>query len=185
MADLIPLTALGAEAPRRASFAALTLTERPDIALASLALRKGGTAPQVFGLALPGPGGMVTSGGTAAFWTGPGQWMVMADERAEEDFAAALCAAAPGCSVTEQTDGWVAIEMDCRTPIAAERFLERLVNLPPEALAPGRATRSMLHHMAVYMLRHSETRLLIWGMRSAADSLWHALESAAARLTAD
>ncbi|PJE33808.1 sarcosine oxidase subunit gamma, partial [Pseudooceanicola lipolyticus] len=57
MTDLSPLTALGAAAPRRQSFGALTIWENADMALASLALRRGGTPPQPFGLTLPAAAG--------------------------------------------------------------------------------------------------------------------------------
>ncbi len=181
MADLISLTALGADTARSARFGALTLTERPDIALASLALRAGATEPAPFGLTLPGPGGLSALQDHAAFWTGAGQWMVLAEGRADTDFAAELLAAVPGCSVTEQTDGWAGVDITAPRADPLERLTERLVNLPPEALAPGRATRTVLHHMPVLALRHSDTRLTLFAMRSAAASLWHALETAAQR----
>lgn len=184
MTDLIPLTALGAAAPRRAAVGALTLTERPDIALASLALRRGGAVPQPFGLTLPAPGGLSAAGTHAAFWTGTGQWMVMAEAAAETDLAAALRAAAPGASVTEQTDGWVAVAVTAPDAATLERLTERLVNLPRGALAPGHASRTLLHHMSVFVLRRTDTELMILGMRSAAQSLWHALETAASCLAA-
>ncbi|WP_353474169.1 sarcosine oxidase subunit gamma [Salipiger sp. H15] len=184
MTDLVPLTALGAETPRRAAFGALTLTERPDIALASLALRRGGAAPAPFGLALPGPGGLVQADDHAAFWTGPQQWMLMAGGGAGADFAAALLAAVPGASVTEQTDGWAIFDISAPAAEPLERLLERLVNLPPEATAPGRATRTMLHHMPVFVLRRGATEITLLGMRSAAQGLWHALETAARRQAA-
>ncbi|MGR3378867.1 sarcosine oxidase subunit gamma [Salipiger abyssi] len=183
MHDLAPLTALGAPAPRRISHGALTLSEDPGLALASLALRRGQREPSPFGLTLPGPGAWRAGTGVAAFWTGPGQWMIEAPGRAEEDFTAALAAEAPGASVTEQTDGWAAFEIASSQGAAPLlRLAEKLVNLPPAALAPGRATRTGLHHMSVFVLRRSEDRLSVLGMRSAAGSLWHALTQAAHRL---
>nr|WP_226898444.1 sarcosine oxidase subunit gamma [Mangrovicoccus algicola] len=180
---MIPMTALGGAAPRSRRHGALSLVERPDIALASLALRRGAVAPAPGGLVLPGPGGLASADGLAAFWTGPGQWMVEAAGQAEADFAAALAAMAPGCSVTEQTDGWACFEV-AGDAAALEALAERLVNLPAAALAPGRATRTVLHHMGVFALRRDPGCLALWGMRSAAGSLWHALDQAALRLTA-
>lgn len=187
MTDLIPVTAFGADAPRGATYGALTLTERPDIALASLTLRRGQAAPsplsQPLSLRLPGPGGLVQNARAGAFWTAPGQWMIEAEGKAETDFAAVVMQAAPGCSVTEQTDGWTAF--DCTGAAAdIDRLLERLVNLPPAATAPGRAARTVLHHMPAYLLRRDLGHLTVWGMRSMAGSLWHALDTAAARLGA-
>lgn len=183
MTDLHPLCALGDAAPRQVAHGALALAERPDLALASLAVLRGVSTPAPFGLALPEPGGWAGAGAMAAFWMAPGQWMIAAEGRAEEDFAAALAAEAPGCAITEQTDGFVAIEIAAQggaRPI--ELLLERLVNLAPAARAPGHAARTGLEHMSVFVLRPAPERAMIVGMRSAAHSLWHALDTAAARL---
>ncbi|MBE9637323.1 sarcosine oxidase subunit gamma [Salipiger mangrovisoli] len=181
MTDLIPLTVFGAETPRQTAPGALALAERPDIAIASLALRRGTAGAAPFGLLLPGPGGLAAAQAHLAFWTGAGQWMVLAEGLADTDFAAALRDAAPGCSVTEQTDGWTVVDVTAPEPLIA-RLLERLVNLPPEALAPGRATRCQMHHLPVHALRLSSSRLRLLAMRSATASLWHALETAGQRL---
>ena len=184
MTDLSPLTALGAAAPRRQSFGALTIWENADMALASLALRRGGTPPQPFGLTLPAAAGWQAADGIAAFWTAPGQWMIEAAGRATADFAADLAAAAPGCSVTEQTDGWVCFELAAASQAdALRRLLEKLVNIAPEQLQPGTALRTGLDHQSVFLLRRAPDHLAIWGMRSAARSLWHAITSAAEQQT--
>ena len=118
----------------------------------------------------------------AAFWTGPDQWMIEAPGNAESDFAARLRAEAPGHSVTEQTDGWVAFDLDTASAARLMRLTERLCDLPPERLDIGSAQRTGLHHMSVFVLRLSGSELRIWGIRSLAGSLWHALETAALRL---
>ena len=185
MTDLKPITALGAAAPRSKTFGALTITENAGLALASLALRCGGAQPAPMGLALPGPGGWVAGQGVAAFWAGPGLWMIEAEGRAEVDFACDLKSRVPDCSVTEQTDGWVAYEIASSAgPAPILRLLEKLVNIDPAGLAPGRATRTGLEHMSVFVIRRAEERLAVLGMRSAAGTLWHALETAAARQVA-
>ncbi|MBF9033499.1 sarcosine oxidase subunit gamma [Rhodobacterales bacterium HKCCE2091] len=174
MTDLTPTTAFGVSAPRDERHGALTLSERTDIALATLALRAGTEPPT----ALPEPGEATD----AAVWLAPGQWMLMAPGEAETDFAARVAATAPGCSVTEQTDGWVIVDID--GPAAAiETLRERLVNLPPSALAPGRGTRTVLHHVGIIAIRPAPDRLTIMAMRSYAGSLWHALATAADRTT--
>lgn len=183
MTDLTPITALGAATPRTTTFGALTLRENPGLALASLALRRGAVTPAPLGLALPGPGRWAAGRDVDAFWTGSGQWMVSAEGRAEEDFAAVLKAAAPGCSVTEQTDGFVAIEIASDrggAPIVA--LMAKLVNLDAAAFGPGNATRTGLEHMSVFVLRRAGDSLTILGMRSLAGSLWHAIARAAQHL---
>ncbi|TPE51721.1 sarcosine oxidase subunit gamma [Amaricoccus solimangrovi] len=185
MTDLAPLTALGAAAPRVTRLGSFTLSENADLALASLALRRGGETPAPFGLALPGPAGWTAGEGVAAFWTGPGQWMVEAPGRAAEDFAAALRAEAPGASVTEQTDGWTAVEIvSAAGEGLAERLLAKLVNLDPASLVPGRARRTGLEHMGVFVIRRAPEHFAVLGARSSAASLWHALEAAAGRIAA-
>ncbi|WP_108258788.1 aminomethyltransferase family protein [Mangrovicoccus ximenensis] len=107
--------------------------------------------------------------------------MITGEGLADADFAGLVSAEAPGARITEQTDGFAAFEI-AGPGIAA--LLERLVNLPPAALAPGRAARTGLHHMTVFLVRRAEDRLAVIGMRSQAGSLWHALETETARLAA-
>lgn len=184
MPDLKPITALGGATPRTAAHGVLTIEENAGLALASLALRRGAARPAPFGLDLPGPGGWTAGGANAAFWTGPDQWMVEGPGRAGDDFAAELAAACPGCSVTEQTDGFAAFEVrstDGAAPVLA--LMAKLVNLDPARLPPGSATRTGLEHMSVFVIRRAPDRLAVLGMRSAAASLWHALDAAARRLS--
>jgi heterotetrameric sarcosine oxidase gamma subunit len=183
--DLIPTTALGATLARAQVFGALTLRENPGLALASLGVQRDAAQPVPMGLVLPGPGGWAAGQGISAFWTGPGQWMIEAEGRAEEDFAGALQATVPEAAVTEQTDGFVVFELTSTAggaPICA--MLEKLVNLDAQAFAPGAATRTGLEHMSVFVIRRAEHQCAVIGMRSFAGSLWHALSTAAERLRA-
>ncbi|BAV52787.1 PUTATIVE SARCOSINE OXIDASE GAMMA SUBUNIT PROTEIN (plasmid) [Mesorhizobium loti] len=183
MANLKPLMALGAEKPRSASFATLEIRENENLALASLALRRVAVEPQPFGLNLPGPGCWVADQEVAAFWTGPGQWMVEAEGRAEDDFAADLKEAARGCSVTEQTGGWVAVEILSRAGTGPlDALLAKLINIDLADFGPGRATRTVLDHMTCFVIRRSETHVAVLGARSFGASLWHTLEIASRRI---
>lgn len=185
MSDLKPISALGAAAPRLLTLGALTIRENAGLGLASLALRRDAATPAPFGLILPAAGHWAEAGSHAAFWTGPDQWMIEGQGRAEEDFAKALQAEAPDCSVTEQTDGWVAFEIASvagGAPLV--RLMEKLVNVDAAGFGPGQATRTGLEHMSVFLIRRAEDRLAILGMRGLAGSLWHAIETAAARLAA-
>ncbi len=183
MSDLKPLTALGDASARTVTHGVLTLKENNALALVSLALRRDSPEPTPFGLGLPGPGLWASSGSIAALWTGPGQWLLEAPGRAESDFAAEAAAACPGCSVTEQTDGFAAFEVRSAAgeePILA--LMAKLVNLDSARFGPGTATRTGLEHMSVFVIRRAADRLAVIGMRSAAGTLWHALETTAARL---
>lgn len=183
MTDLTPIAALGGSVARIEVFGALTISENADLALASLALRKGQAVPQPFGMPLPGIGKAVSMGDLAAFWTGRDQWMIEATGQGATDFAASVKAEVPDASVTEQTDGWVAFEITSTqgaAPIKA--LMAKLVNIDTEGFAPGHATRTGLEHMSVYVIRRAEDRLAVIGMRTLAGSLWHALAVAARRL---
>lgn len=183
MPDLTPVTALGGDTPRGLVLGALEIEENADLALASLALRRGAARPAPFGLALPGPGGWAASGPVSAFWTGPDQWMVEAPGRAGSDFAAELAQLSPGCAVTEQTDGFAAFEIRSASgEPALLALMAKLVNLDPARFPAGTTTRTGLEHMSVFAIRRAPDRLAILGMRSAAGSLWHALERAASHL---
>ncbi|WP_292217094.1 sarcosine oxidase subunit gamma [Mesorhizobium sp.] len=177
------MTALGAAQPRLASFEALDIRENTESALASLALRRGATKPVPFGLHLPEPGRWVVGQGVASFWVSPDQWMIEAEGRAEENFAAELKRASPDCAVTEQTDGWIVFEIVSRSGTAPlEALLSKLVNINLAGFGPGHATRTGLEHMSCYVIRRSEYHVAVLGARSFAGSLWHALETAARRL---
>lgn len=183
MTDMTPITALGGTLPRVATYGALTLTEHSALGLASLALRKGQEAPTPFGLVLPEVSGALQQGGYGAFWTGRDQWMIELPGMAEADVAAMVLKEAPGCSVSEQTDGFVAFEIVSvggAQPLTA--LLTKLVNIDPGTLGPGRVVRTVLEHMTVFVIRRADDRLAVLGMRSFAAALWHALEAAARRL---
>lgn len=183
MPDLKPATALGGDVPRSVRHGALLLEENSDLALASLALRRGARRPAPFGIVLPGPGQWIANEAVSAFWTGQDQWMVEAAGRAEADFAGELAAACPGSSVTEQTDGFVVFEIRSDAGEAAIlALMAKLVNLDAARFPAGSATRTGIEHMSVFVIRRAPAHLALLGMRSAAASLWHALEAAASRL---
>jgi heterotetrameric sarcosine oxidase gamma subunit len=182
--DLAAVTALGATIAREVTFGALTLRENDGLALASLALRTGAARPSPMGLDLPEPGCCCASQGLAAFWMAPGQWMIEAEGRAQEDFAKEVLPYADGCSVTEQTDGWVCFEISSAAgAVPIYNLLEKMVNIDLSAFPPGRATRTCFEHIAVFVIRRAEDRVAMIAMRSAALSLWHAVATAAARMT--
>ncbi len=179
--SLKSMTALGSDDALSETFGAITISERPEVAIASLAARSDAPDPiSVFGLSLPGPGEMVSGDGITIVWSAPRQWMILGEGRGEQDFASDVKAAAQDCSITEQTDGFVCIDLVSNSGAQPlQDLLMRLVNLDPARLAPGCATRTLLEHMSVFLIRYSERRVAILSMRSSAQSLWHALSTAA------
>ena len=184
MPDLTASTALGDIMPRSIDRGSLVIAENSGLALASLALRRDCAPPAPYGLALPAPGGWAATGRIAALWTGVGQWLIEGEDQAETDFASAIAAQCPDCSVTEQTDGFVAFEVrsiNGEAPLQA--LIEKLLNLDPVRFKPGMGCRTAFQHGSVFAVRRSALHFAIMGMRSAAASIWHELETAATRLT--
>jgi sarcosine oxidase subunit gamma len=102
-------------------------------------------------------------------------------DRTGTDFAARLARAAPGCSVTDQTDGWARFELASAAGAGmVEQAMARLVNLDPRRFGPGSATRTLPHHLPVFVIRPVDNRLAVLGPRSFAASLWLSLAQVAA-----
>ena len=183
MSDLVAVTAFGRTDARHVRLGSFVLAEQVDIGLASFAMRRDAAAPHIEGFQLPEAGAWVEGGAISAFWTGPAQWMIEAKGRAQDNLEKHLGTAVPEAAVTEQTHGWVILEILSEAgPRPIERAMEKLVNCDPARFGPGKATRTGIQHMSVFVIRRSPELLAVLGMRSMAHSLWHALETAVARL---
>ena len=181
MADLRAMTALGAHEPAVVTVGPLTITERFDIALASLALRRGQDLTAVAaaaGVPLPGPARYQPGVPYSAFWVTPEMWFVEAPFASHESIADLLKAAfAQAASITEQTDAWVIL--DLAAPDLAP-VLERLCNVDFRAVPDGHATRTVIDHLGCYLVKLGPGAARVYGPRSSAQSLLHAVEVAAA-----
>lgn len=182
MAELQAMTALGARQAAVAVVGPVTITERFDVALASVAVRRGRMAEleraaQAAGLPLPEPARHAGGSVYSAFWVAPEMWFVEAPFASHELIADQLKAAlGEAASVTEQTDAWVVY--DLAAPDLAP-LLERLCNVDFPAAPDGFATRTVIEHLGCYLIRHGGGQVRIYGARSSAGSLLHALEVAA------
>ena len=113
---LEPLTPLGHSAPETTTIGPVTITERTDTALASLAIRLGRAADVAaiahqFGIPLPKPGHHATDT-LSAFWLAPDMWMIEAPFATHEDIRAHLLQHFnDAASITEQTDAWVRFDV--------------------------------------------------------------------------
>lgn len=174
---LEPLTALGHAAPITHTVGALSITEVVDVALASLASRRGREADVAriaagLQITLPGPG----RANARALWLGPEQWMIEAPFATQEDIVAALKPHfGDAASLTEQTDAW--LRLDLAGPDLHAVF-ERLCALDTRAMAPGHATRTVIEHLGCYLICNA-AKFTLLGPRSSAASLHHALATAA------
>ncbi|MBL4813235.1 MAG: sarcosine oxidase subunit gamma [Rhodobacteraceae bacterium] len=183
MHDLAPLTALGADAPLHETIGAVTLTEQPDFALASLSARRGCEKEaaialrKIIGHAAPAPGRSTNSQGLVAFWVGPAQWFVEAPYNSHEHIADELKAAGgDAVSVTEQTGGWARFDLSGET---ATEVLARLCPLDAPQMQSGAATRTSIEHTGCFVICREALRAFsIWVPRSSAGSVSHAIETA-------
>lgn len=176
------LTALGQAQPMVRDIGPFRIAERMDVALASLAVRRGrdadvARAAAAAGIPLPGPARAVSGMPWGAFWVAPGMWFVEAPHATHGDIAAALKPLfGDAASITEQTDAWM--RLDLTAPDLAP-LLERLCNVDFARAPDGHATRTVAEHLGCYLIRRGAGEATLYGPRSAAHSLVHAVETAA------
>ena len=175
------ITALGTTAPLNERIGPIRLSERSDLALASLDARRGcesefGVKAAQADIPLPGPGQAAESAPWGTFWVSPDMWMVEAAYGSHEDMVTHVKPLfGELASVTEQTDAWVRFEVE--GPLGP--LFERLCNIDFERFEPGSATRTVMEHLGVYVIRRAQDRMTVLGARSSASSLHHALAVAA------
>ncbi len=179
------LTALGQTIPYTKEIGPYRIIERFDVALASLATRKGRdgevrAAAAKAGLPLPDPARAASGNPYSAFWVAPDMWMVEADFATHEDIAALLKPLfGEAASITEQTDAWVRFDI---TAGNLAPLLERLSNVDFPAVPDGYASRTVIEHIGCYLIRRDIGSVVLYGPRSSAKSLFHALEVTARSL---
>jgi len=180
VAELQGMTALGAHEPRTIVAGPLVVAERFDLALASVALRRGrdlAVAAAAAGVPLPGPARYQSGTPYAAFWVTPEMWFVEAPFVSHEAIASLLKAVFGDlASITEHSDAWVIL--DLAAPDLAP-LLERLCNVDFPAAPDGFATRTVIDHLGCYLIKQGPGRVRLYGPRSSAQSLLHAIEVAA------
>lgn len=181
MHDLVAITALGGTERRIDTIAGVTCTERPDVALASVAARLGqdGKARKALGKLIGAPAPEVECfDGTvpAAFWTGPDQWMVEAPFETHENLAQDVKkGVGKSASVTEQTDAWTRFDLIGDGVLAV---LELLCPIDTRKMQSGHAKRASIHHLGCVVLCRSADDFSIYGPRASAGTLHHALVTA-------
>ncbi|MCV2872311.1 sarcosine oxidase, gamma subunit [Defluviimonas sp. WL0050] len=184
MHNLAAITPLGGANAREDRIGGITIAENPGRAMASLTTRLGRdadvakAAKKLFGFALPEPGRMESKGDWAAFWTGPGQWMVTAPFEGHEDIAPIVKAGlGDAASITEQTDGWAQFDVGGSGVVD---MLERLCPVPSRRMKAGDATRTSIEHLGCFVLcRTTGEAFTVICPRSSAASMHHALSIAA------
>jgi sarcosine oxidase, subunit gamma len=180
--SLKPLTALGLDAPVVTTIGSIHITERFDVALASLASRRGrekdvGKVAKSAKLPLAGPSTLEIGKPYNSFWLSTEQWMVEADFANHEKLEAELKALfGDAASITEQTDAWVRFDVSAPQLLP---LLERLCNVDFENVSDGFASRTVIEHIGCYLIKRNATLVTVYGPRSSAQSLLHVIETAA------
>jgi sarcosine oxidase subunit gamma len=182
--DLTPSTALGDTEPRITTYDHITITENDSLALASVAARMGQEAAchaklkDLLG-AVPGPDKAQLHEPEAGFWMGPDQWMIGAPRATHDKLADTLKTRfGDTASVTEQSGAWVTF--DVQGP-AMEDLCERLCAVPIRQMQTGDVRRTVIHQLSCFVMRREEAdHVRILGPRSSAETLHHALVTAAA-----
>lgn len=183
MHSLKAITALGGHEAQVDVIHGLTISECPDWALASVAARTGQEKPlaaafkKSMGTALPKPAKSTGKDSITTFWTGPNQYFVEAPIAGNELLAGKLAKALKQtASVTEQTDGWVRFDMQ---GAGCSDVFERLCILDTRAMAKGTVSRTSLEHSGCFILCRTHAYFSVYGPRSTAASIHHALVTAA------
>lgn len=181
MHRLSPITALAGRHAQIDRIGRCMLTEITDVAVASVAARRGEENATVvaleglIGAPPPGPGFAAGTGPVRAFWAAPQQWMLAAPSESYELLADVILAGLVGiASVTEQTGAWV--QFDLSGDVVCD-VLERLCALPVRNMAPGMANRTRIEHLGCFVICKTDG-FSILGPRSSAASLHHMLVSA-------
>jgi len=134
---------------------------------------------KTFGKTLPNPNEMVEIKGGFAMWSGQGQYMLLLSGeniQADTDIAAKLKSTA---YVTLQSDGWASLDVKGTRVLDV---LERFIPLDLRRAPVNFAARTSAHHIAVMVLKFSETEMQLLTPRSSAQSflegLLHTAENA-------
>lgn len=179
---LKPLTALGHDTPKTIEIGGHRIVERFDVALASLATRRGrekdvAKTAKAAKLVLPEPARFSSTSSFGAFWLSPQQWMIEAPLSTHEDLSTHLKNIfSDAASITEQTDAWVRFDVSAPT---LQPLFERLCNVDLPETPMNYAGRTVIEHIGCYLIKRGKGEVTLYGPRSMAASLLHALENTA------
>jgi len=122
---------------------------------------------RVFGKPLPLPNQMVAIKGGFVMWSGQGQYMLLLSGeniQADSEIAAQLNGTA---YASLQSDGWASLDIKGSHVFDV---LERFIPLDLRRAPIHYATRTSAHHIAVIVLKFSETEIQLLTPRSSAQS---------------
>jgi heterotetrameric sarcosine oxidase gamma subunit len=166
--------------------AGVTIAERTNIGLATIACRKGqdeglkASVREAYGIALPLTSKMAPGKDVSFIGTGPGQWLAVSERLANEALATDLIAKLKGlASIVDQSDGRAVIRLS--GPRARDVLAKGLaIDLDPRVFPEDDAVTSTISHMGVQLWQEAPDSYDIALFRSVAESFWHWLTASAA-----
>lgn len=122
---------------------------------------------KTYGSAPPEPNNMAKIKGGFAIWSGQGQYMLLLNgENIQADRNAAVGLNGKAYA-TLQSDGWASLDV---MGLQLFNVLERFTSLDLRRAPSGFAARTSAHHIAVIVLKISETEIQLLTPRSSAQS---------------
>lgn len=164
----------------------VTLAVRTGLSLHMLIARRG-QAEEVQRVAgttgvgsWPAQGRFTAEGGLRVLWSGPGQWLVVAEPPDHAAAARLVSACAASCAVAEQSDARVVIAVS--GPQARATLAKGvLIDLHPRAFGPGSTALTLGANIAVQVWQtDAAPTFMLAAPRSYAEDLWRWLTHAAA-----
>lgn len=163
----------------------LVAMPREGLGIAGVMARKGVDAAAIgaaLGLAMPSGPRAILAGTRTVIGTGPGTWLVLA-ENAAADYAETVAAALTGlASVADQSSGYLVQRV---SGVAARTLLQRgvAIDLHPAVFGPGSAASTVIAHIGVTVWQVDERPTYdVATFRSYAGSFRHWLDQTAAGL---
>lgn len=163
----------------------VTATERKDLGLATIEVRKGQDAAlkaavlAAYGTALPSGPGWASGKGVRFIGIGPGQWFAVSETLANEALADDLSERLKGlASVADHSSGRAVLRLE-GPDVRAVLAKGLAVDLDPRVFGDGVAATSTIGHMGALLWRDGEAYDIAL-FRSVGGSFWGWLRSAAA-----
>lgn len=158
------------------------IVERSDLALVSVATPLGGggglesALRDAFSLDLPKPGHSAVAGDMRAIWMAADQMILVFPQGARDANAHVQDGLKGAGYTTDQTHGWVVLEVSGPDTLAA---LERIcpIDLDPGIFPVDAAARTVMEHLGALILRLGADRFLLASASSSAASFAHAVET--------
>jgi len=163
----------------------VTIAERTDLGLATVACRKGqddglkASVREAYGVDLPLTSTVARGKDVSFIGVGPGQWLAVSESLANEALAVGLTTKLTGlASIADQSDGRAVIRLS--GPRARDVLAKGLaIDLDPRVFPEDGAVTSMISHMGVQLWQEGPESYDIALFRSVAESFWRWLAASA------